>query len=142
MKIFCLLVLLIAGIEDIKTREIKNLYATVLVIVKIIWLIVLFDKSELIKSAVGFGMALLISLLCFLIARDGIGLGDLILLGALGFFLGSELFLSGLLITSVMSCLFSIILLAVFKFEKKREVPFVPFIFLGNLVAMCLEAFC
>ena len=100
------------------------------------------DKEELYSSLFGMGIALLIFIVSYLILKDGIGFGDIKLLSAVAFFLGSKLFLRALLFISVMSILFSSFLLAAKKVTKKTSLPFAPFILAGTVVTMLVEVIC
>ena len=122
-------------IEDIRTREIRNIYWVIIILSKCIFLIVRRDRDELISSLLGLAVSLLIFIVSYLILHDGIGLGDVKLLSAVAFFLGLELFLRALLFISVISLLYSTFLLAVKKVTKKTALPFAPFIMAGTFVA-------
>ena len=126
-------------IEDIRTREIRNIYWIIIVISKSIFLLAKRDSDELISSLLGLAVSLLIFIVSYLILHDGIGLGDVKLLTAVAFFLGLELFLRALLFISVISILFSTFLLAAKKVTKKTALPFAPFIMAGTLVSTLIE---
>ena len=126
-------------IEDIRTREIRNIYWVIIILSKCIFLIVRRDRDELISSLLGLAVSLLIFIVSYLILHDGIGLGDVKLLSAVAFFLGLELFLRALLFISVISLLYSTFLLAVKKVTKKTALPFAPFIMAGTFVSTLIE---
>lgn len=90
--------------------------------------------SLLLGVAVGIGMILL-----SLVTRESIGMGDGFVLMTTGIFLGGaanvELLFYGLLYAAV----FSLGIVVFQKKKKKREIPFIPFLFLGYLT-MILEA--
>ena len=75
----------------------------------------------------------------FFISKEGIGLGDVKLMISVAFYLGLELFLRALFFISLISALFSLILLAVKQATKNTALPFAPFIFAGTCVATFLE---
>lgn len=126
-------------LEDIKTREVKNLYWVLIVVARCIFLIAKKDKDGLISGLLGVLVAALIFFFAYLISKDGIGLGDVKLMLAVAFYLGLELFLRALFFISLISALFSLILLAVKQATKKTTLPFVPFILAGTSVATFIE---
>ena len=139
MILFLPALLLPPTLEDIRTREIRNLYWVLIVAVRCIFLIAKRDKEGLISSLLGTLVAVLIFVLAFLISKDGIGLGDVKLVISVAFYLGLELFLRALFFISLISALYSLILLAVKQATKKTALPFVPFILAGTCVAAFVE---
>lgn len=127
-------------VEDIRERQIRNLYPVLIVLAKVVALIVSRNKSATLKSTIATFVALAIFGFCFLVARDGIGAGDIKLLVSIAFYLETELFLRGLFYICLCSILFSLILLATKKASIKSQYPFVPFIFAGMLVSTLMEA--
>ena len=73
------------------------------------------------------------------LTRGSIGMGDGMLLVVSGVFLGGaanvELLFTGLLYAAV----FSLGVLALGKHKKYRELPFVPFLFLGYVTMLLIE---
>lgn len=138
-KWFIIPMLIPPAIEDIKTREIRNVYWVAIMLLKSAFLILKRDKEELFSSLFGLAVSLLIFVVSYLILKDGIGPGDVKLLTAAAFFLGINLFLRALLMISVISLVFSLFLLATKQATKKTEFPFAPFIVAGTLVAMSIE---
>ena len=136
-QIVLILLLVFPTIEDVKTREIRNIYFLTIFLIKGIWLIV--EKDRAISSLVSLLIAALIIFFCFLISRGGMGKGDVKLLLAVAFYVETELFLRGLLFTAIGSLLFSGFLLARKQISKKDELPFVPFILFGNVVSTLFE---
>ena len=139
IKLLLIPLLILPTVEDIKTREIRNIHWILIVVSKSLLMIIEKDKEELYSSLFGMGIALLIFIVSYLILKDGIGFGDIKLLSAVAFFLGSKLFLRALLFISVMSILFSSFLLAAKKVTKKTSLPFAPFILAGTVVTMLVE---
>lgn len=79
---------------------------------------------------------------CFLglsvLTRGEIGMGDGVLLAALGTVLDVEEFLTMLLLGLLGSSIWALVLLAVFRKGRKTEIPFVPFLLLGYLGGILL----
>ena len=139
--IYLLIALLIPPlIEDIRERQIRNLYPFLIVVAKVIVLVLSKNKDAAIKSVIASLIAFAIFGFCFLVSKEGIGVGDIKLLISIAFYLETELFLRGLLYICLCSILFSLILLATKKAKLKSQFPFVPFVFAGILVATLTEA--
>ena len=139
---YLLMILLIPPlIEDVKERQIRNLYPFLIVVVKAVALVISKDKGVAIKSVAAGLIAFAIFGFCFLVSKEGIGAGDIKLLTSIAFYLETKLFLRGLLYVCLCSILFSLVLLATKKANLKSEFPFVPFIFAGMFVATLMEAF-
>lgn len=77
-------------------------------------------------------------LLIYYIAKGGLGLGDVKLFGCTGIYLGFESIISAMLISALLSGLFSLVLICMSRNNKKREIPFAPFILAGALAAVLL----
>lgn len=133
-------ILLFPTIEDIREKRIRIIYPILMCVTK--GIVIFLDdnlKEGWINSLVGLFIAAIISIVVLLLSKGGLGLGDVFLMGAMGFCMEIELFLSGLLVTSIISTLFSVFLLATKKANKDTKLPFVPFLFAGNVVATALE---
>lgn len=78
----------------------------------------------------------LVMLLVHRITRNGLGLGDVKLFGCTGIYLGLEGVLSAMVTAVVLSGVYSIILICISRDNKKREIPFAPFILAGTLGAI------
>ena len=95
---------------------------------------VLIDpQREFLSSILGGATAGLVLLLIHYITKGGLGLGDVKLFGCSGIFLGFESTVSAMLISAVLSGLFSMVLICLNPDNKKSEIPFAPFILAGVL---------
>lgn len=139
MSIFLPAFLLPPALEDIKTREIRNLYWVLIVAARCSFLVIKKDLEGFVSSLLGTLVAALIFALAFFISKEGIGFGDVKLMISVAFYLGLELFLRALFFISLISALFSLILLAVKQATKNTALPFAPFILAGTCVATLLE---
>lgn len=124
--------LLVCGLQDIKMKKFYS------------WLIIL--GGILIGACLPFSSAITIAdrlwgssvglgvILISLITRGKIGMGDGLILCitgiSLGFWNNLELFLIALLLSAI----FSIILLATKRVDRKKAIPFVPFIFIAFVI--------
>lgn len=97
----------------------------------------LFDPPRgFLNSIIGGATAELVSLLIYYISKGGLGLGDVKLFGCVGIYLGIEGTVSAMLIAAVLSGLFSLVLICINRDNKKREIPFAPFILAGTLASI------
>jgi prepilin signal peptidase PulO-like enzyme (type II secretory pathway) len=97
----------------------------------------LFDSSGDILNSIMGGMASgLVLLLIYYITKGGLGLGDVKLFGCVGVYLGISRTVSAMLIAAVLSGLFSLALICVNRDNRKRQLPFAPFILVGALAAI------
>ena len=97
--------------------------------------------TRLISSLLG---CVLIFIVLFAISRimhNGIGLGDVKLLSAIGFLGGMYSVCSILLLGLFSSCIFSIVLLVSKQKKVKDSIPFAPFIYVGIIITIILGTF-
>lgn len=133
--------LLMASVEDIKTKEVRNIYAVIILLIKVILIIIKEDSIVfLVDSVVGALISAFIILFSFLLKRGGIGKADIYILISLGFYMGIKLFLRALLCVSIVSLTYSIFLLATKKAKIDTKLPFLPFILIGTVISICMEA--
>ncbi|HZJ57329.1 MAG TPA: prepilin peptidase [Clostridia bacterium] len=93
--------------------------------------------DALLGLVIGFGSLLVIAILAkVFIGKEGMGGGDIKLLGVIGLFLGWKLTLLTLILSIYIGGVFSILLLLL-KIKKRGEyIPFGPFISLAGLIAL------
>lgn len=94
--------------------------------------IFLFDKQNLFAALGGAFIGVIILVLSKL-TRGGIGMGDGLLLIVTGLFLGIWKNTELLLGSFFLAALFSISLLIAKKADRKKEIPFIPFLLLSFL---------
>jgi leader peptidase (prepilin peptidase) / N-methyltransferase len=87
--------------------------------------------DSLLGAAVGFSLLLLISI----VSKGGMGGGDIKLYALIGFVLGTKLVLMSLFISTLLGALIGIIGIMIGAFERKKPIPFGPFIAVGTLIA-------
>jgi leader peptidase (prepilin peptidase)/N-methyltransferase len=123
--------LAISAIIDIKRKEVSIKILIVFGVVGLIFYII-GQPISLLEEVGGVVIGVLI-LLLYRITKGEIGEGDGWLLIVTGIFLGIsrnfELLMSGLLLAAVCS----LFLLLFKKAGKKKEIPFIPFLFLGYM---------
>ncbi len=122
------------AVEDIWKKRISVRYLWIFGAAGIV--INLFQKSISVPDmllGVAVGAALVV---VSLLTRESIGLGDGFLLMTAGVFLGGSSVLELLFISLLYAALVSLGMLAFRRWKRKREIPFVPFLFLGYLTMM------
>jgi leader peptidase (prepilin peptidase) / N-methyltransferase len=87
--------------------------------------------DSILGAAIGFTLLLLISI----ISKGGMGGGDIKLYALLGFVLGTKLVLMSLFISTLLGAVIGIIGIGLGFFERKKPIPFGPFIAVGTLIA-------
>lgn len=120
---------LFSVIVDIKKRIIPN------TMVIIIFIMGILHNKNVEFIIFGIIAAVFPILLVYLITKkeNGIGFGDVKLSGAVGAFVGLEIIMSSLFISSVLGVIYAIILRIL---KKQEEIPFAPFLFIGVCITM------
>lgn len=123
--------------EDIRSKKISVRYLWLFGAVGIA--INMFQKAisvpdMLLGAAVGLAVVAV-----SLLTRGSIGLGDGFLLMTAGIFLGGSRGLELLFISLLYAAFTSLGMLVLRKWKRKREIPFVPFLFLGYLTMLLLK---
>lgn len=138
---------LTAMIFDIKYHIIPNFIPIILFAARavLIGLEFLFRSdvalSQLISSALGFTVCFVFLFIISKATHNGMGMGDVKLLSAIGFMCGLYAVCSILLMGILASCVISIILL-IFKVRKVKDyIPFAPFIYIGIICTIFLGTF-
>jgi leader peptidase (prepilin peptidase) / N-methyltransferase len=87
--------------------------------------------DSLLGATVGFSLLLIISI----ISKGGMGGGDIKLYAVIGFAVGTKLMLLSFFIATLIGAIFGIIGISLRLLERKKPVPFGPFIAIGTLLA-------
>jgi leader peptidase (prepilin peptidase) / N-methyltransferase len=87
--------------------------------------------DSLLGAAIGFTLLLFISI----VSKGGMGGGDIKLYALLGFVLGTKLVLMSLFIATLLGALIGMIGIGLGLVERKKPIPFGPFIAAGTLIA-------
>jgi prepilin signal peptidase PulO-like enzyme (type II secretory pathway) len=124
-----------AAIIDIKERRIPDKLVLAGVAAGLVFSL-LDMNSGFLNSLMGGVTTGLVLILIYYITKGGLGLGDVKLFVCTGIYLGLEGTVSAMLIAAVLSGLFSLGLICINRDNKKREIPFAPFILAGALVAI------
>lgn len=122
----------INGVLDIRERRISLLVTAGYGILGLIF--VIWDGNAL----KGLCLSLIPGALCLVLAwlsRERVGYGDGLLLLAIGFYLSCDDMVLLCMTAIIGAGICALILLAFFHKGKNYEIPFIPFVFLGYLVA-------
>ena len=126
---------------DVKSRIIPN---KILLIGLLIRCILIAIESLLFPSEVWYillsstvaAIALFVgSVLCRLISHDAIGFGDVKLLAFMGFCMQNDRIWGAMLLTAVISFVYSLFLVVCKKANRKTEIPFAPLLLAGTIAA-------
>lgn len=93
---------------------------------------------ELLSSAIAIAALIVLSVVCLLITRKGIGMGDVKLFVLMGAFQGIIGVMSSMAATLLIAFVYGICLLVLKKKDRKDSIPFAPCILIGTLVSVAL----
>ncbi len=133
-----LIVLAITSYTDLKDRVVPNIYVIYLVCSWIVVTLLLGDVLEL-KAGVLFLLAYVsVALLVFFIAKGGVGMGDIKLLGALSLYFNQIMFVQVLLLMSLFIFLLAVITLILRHVQGPwakdvDSLPLVPLLFVSSV---------
>lgn len=88
---------------------------------------------SLLNSLLGFALGGGILLTVFFISKGSLGLGDVKLFACIGIFLGMDKVLSAMFISALLSGLVGLLLIIKSVSNRKKSLPFAPFILIGTL---------
>ena len=129
--------LFILGVQDIKQKEI-SCWWLISIVPLIISELIIPSEITLMERVFG-GLLGLFFVIVSKVTKGQIGIGDGYVLCAIGVILGiskSTILISyAFLLTSVVS----IVLLVFFRWNRKKTIPFVPFLFLGYLGCILIK---
>ena len=130
------IVLIIMTIFDIREGKLPAMALAVSAILSLLTM-VLFYRSD-IKSGI-FGMIVGIFIYIFARLSKVIGEGDGLLLMITGLLLGIIGNIELIFVAVFIAALVSIVLIAVFKFDKKRKMPFVPYLMVSYVAIVFMN---
>ena len=125
------------AIEDIRKKQISVMQ---LLLSAGMGIGLIFWKGQ--NTLVGMMLGAMIGLVIIgvgILTREGIGLGDGFVFMVTGIFLGPADNVKLLFLSLLYAAIFSLGILVCKKGNRKREIPFIPFVFLGYLTIV-LEA--
>lgn len=130
------ILLLVMSIQDIKKREISNRYIVILAMVCICGGLFFEQLSGMdVLSGCSIGLCLVgISVL----TQEQIGIGDGLVVGALGLLMGGIKTITLLSIASLLMAALSIILIMFRRGTRKMKLPFLPAISVGYVLCLLM----
>lgn len=99
------------------------------------------SRAAFLNAAAGFAFGLLFLLLLSFITRHGIGYGDVKLFAWIGFSMGFTDTYSILFYSALSAAIAGLWLILVKKENRKTELPFGPFVYIGVYLVMCMAFF-
>ena len=90
------------------------------------------------SAALGMAGGGLLFLLAGLLAGRGIGMGDMKLIGIMGYFAGFQVLMSDLIITLTLTVLAGLTALVLKKASLRLELPFAPFAAVGTMITILM----
>lgn len=121
---------------DYKKKIIPNtmiIFLFILVLVLNLWK---WDIGYTLSTTISFFVIGVISFVLHIISKNSIGMGDVKLLTVTAALFGINYTISLLFVTFVLCSILGIILLAVFKKERKQTIAFAPVLLLGFLISV------
>lgn len=129
--VLCLGILLVLAVYDVKYRLLPDRLILLLAAAALLWHFSSYAPIPLLDGLLGAAVLALLSGVVWLVNKDAIGLGDIKLLAALGFYAGLHVAVY-IVVRGVFAAFFAaVVLLLLKKAGRKSELPFVPFLFLG-----------
>lgn len=131
------LVILLAIISfiDLKKQVIPDKLALACFLLSAVSLLFSDDTTTL-SGILGCALCGGILLMLSFVTKDGIGLGDAKLFAAVGLGLGAARAVNALMISAVLSGMFGLILMLINVRNRKKTIPFAPFILLAVLIVL------
>lgn len=135
--------LLYFGWIDIKTRKISNKFLLLFISMRIVFFIA---ETALEPSFIYYNIYLILAgcligggilLICRIIVKNSIGMGDIKLFGVLGMYFGPDI-LYVMFFSFLCSALYSLFMIIRKKKSRKDTIPLAPFVFLGTLLEILL----
>ncbi len=125
--IIFILVLIYAGLKDIKTREIPDKVHIIILIVSLI------GNFNLIKSLIGLIFISIPFIIPIYFDYESVGGGDIKLAGAIGFFLRLRKGLFALIVGLTIALIFNLI---IFRRKGDEIFPLAPYMAVGSILSL------
>ena len=142
---FILAILWVAAIFDLREMRIPNKLLLVGLIIRVLILPIEYGLlgravfSTWLREVIAFAFAFVVSVVCSLISKGSLGMGDIKLICLMALFLGTEGLLYAIFL-SIFISFFAAIGLLIFKKKKRKDtIPFAPFILAGTFLSFILS---
>lgn len=130
------LLLFLAGIEDVRKKEIRIIYIVAMGIVACVGC--LFRQNHSWYGALGGALIGLCMLGISLLSEEQIGRGDGLVIAALGLFFGVRNTLGMVCFASIFMLTVALLTIIIKKGKTKIRLPFLPALFLGYVMTLLL----
>lgn len=130
------LLLFLAGIEDVRKKEIRIIYIVAIGIVACVGC--LFRQNHSWYGALGGALIGLCMLGISLLSEEQIGRGDGLVIAALGLFFGVRNTLGMVCFASIFMLPVALLTIIIKKGKTKIRLPFLPALFLGYVMTLLL----
>lgn len=130
--IWTILFLTVCSFTDIKEQKINILFCLINIPIMVLLHVISGDFS--IWNIVGGMMFGAILYIISKVSKDGIGMGDVFMLGTFACVCGIMKTVEVLFWSSAICVLFSVIRIAMGKANLKSKIPFAPFVLIGNII--------
>ncbi len=130
-------ILTAAAIVDVQKQVIPDILVIISLVIGTL-MIFLNPELSLLRSVLGALLAGGILLFISVISKGSLEIGDVKLFTGAGLFLGIENGLSALLISAVLSGLAGLVLIVKSVSDRKKTMPFAPFILAGVLITILM----
>jgi leader peptidase (prepilin peptidase)/N-methyltransferase len=136
--------LLLLALIDARRKMIPNKVLLVLLGIRTVLMAgecICFPQVSLeiiISAAAGLLGGSLLFLLARMIAGKGLGMGDIKMIGVMGYFLGFQVLMSDLIITMTLTVVAGLTVLVLRKASLKSEMPFAPFAAVGTMITILM----
>ncbi len=136
--------LVLLGILDAKEQVIPNRALLVLLGVRTLLLLgdcICFPEllaQIILSSATGLLGGGFLFLVAGIVARKGIGMGDVKLVAVMGYYLGFQVLMSDLVITMTLTMLGGMAFLVFRRASLRSQMPFAPFAAVGSIITILL----
>lgn len=128
------LLLFVAGIMDIRTRQISR--KQILLLLFVCCAVIPFKENFNLMDAVGGGTIGLCAIGLSIATRDQVGKGDGIVIAAVGIALGARRCLWVVFAASFVMCVTAIFVLLLRRGGRQTKLPFLPAVFVGYVLCM------
>ena len=127
-------ILVVLSAYDIASRRLPNVITLPTAAAALV-LRAIFNRSDLAEVAIAGAAAFVIFYVLALVLRGGLGMGDVKLVGMLGFLLGSSV-IPALLIGVFAGGIWAIVLIVARKVTIRSTIAYGPFLAVGGMIAI------
>ena len=137
-EIWSVVFLLVCAIADYKTKEIYVWFCLLNYFLAIVMKVVT-NNLKLEYIIIGIIVCTLLYIIA-LVTKEAVGVGDILIILTLTAMVELKVVLNVMMIAFIISAIFSIIGVSMGKMSLKTNIPFVPFIFCGNILFYLCKA--